>query len=338
MATILSVCPDSGPLCGSEVIVVASPAVQFVSPVIRIGGVVATILSGQTWGGTLSARVLVPPGAAGTVDVTVSEGGDTGTLAGGYTYLASTPSRLYLGALGGNTQDGFEGAIFPRPLGKRCIGTISKGSTFPNPIPNSDWTGFSFLSFSRPVGWAGGNGWGQERSVTTPLTPAGQLFGAGGFTLPLHGPRNIVAQMWTFAGAGYYWGDPGGNMDKLALYVWRPGTDAIVGTIFDNTGDLVHPAGTLSKADAETIRFTFSGAAVSGIQDGDVLCLEWLGTGTLPSQSLWIYNYWNGNTLPGANNHDVFTKTNGVAAYIEATEDLFASPAVTARPLVFAVT
>lgn len=104
---------------------------------------------------------------------------------------------------------------------------------------------------------------------------------------------------------------------KVNCYVWRPGGTK-VGTILDG-----NTAATITEGAANVERgstTTFTGASVSGMQNGDRVVFEAWATGVI-SISVFVYYYYDGATV---------TTTDGTvsnhASFIETPENLVLTP------------
>lgn len=83
---------------------------------------------------------------------------------------------------------------------------------------------------------------------------------------------DITAETWTFAIAGNESNAAANAYTNIVLYVWRPGTGSKVGTIIDAHQGTGGPFAEINSP-LEQIA-TIAGAAVSGVDAGDVLVLE----------------------------------------------------------------
>jgi hypothetical protein len=91
-----------------------------------------------------------------------------------------------------------------------------------------------------------------------------------GFAIPLKA-GSISAQQWTLAIQVETTSLSAKPRTVLSLYVWRPSTSSVVGYIYDSDTPLDASDWPTTKAGRV---YTFGGVAVSGVQDGDLLCLE----------------------------------------------------------------
>jgi hypothetical protein len=127
-------------------------------------------------------------------------------------------------------------------------------------------------------------------------------------TLPLLGIATISANTWTlnFAAAqsNVSANFPVGGANRsinVNAYVWRPRTQTKVGTILDGTTAAVYDE---PAASTETsMHGTFSGSAVSGVQDGDVVVFEmWLVVAQAAAASYTQTIYFGGGTVTTTKN------------------------------------
>ena len=91
LPALTSVAPDNGPIGGGTTVTLTGSGFRAGMPV-RFGGALAALVSVDP-GGT-SATVITPAHAAGTVDVTVTTPGGTGTATNGFTYVGSPTARV----------------------------------------------------------------------------------------------------------------------------------------------------------------------------------------------------------------------------------------------------
>ena len=89
------------------------------------------------------------------------------------------------------------------------------------------------------------------------------------FTSKPLGAQTIPAQTWTLAIALAQANGAANSFLILSLYIWRPGTQSVVGYIYDSHTSLGNEWGTTKDGRA----VTFSGSELA-IQEGDVLVLE----------------------------------------------------------------
>lgn len=134
--------------------------------------------------------------------------------------------------------------------------------------------------------------------------------------------RIVQAQNWTF---NYAFGNTG-SWDKggtrEVLYVWRPTSGIIVGTIYDSV-DVGASIREFAIGTNPVTHRTVAGAAVPGALPGDIVIFEaWLTAQNLPNQGAITY-YLDGTVIntaqPGgtAGNH---------AGFIESTDDIWLAP------------
>ena len=150
----------------------------------------------------------------------------------------------------------------------------------------------------------------------------GNLFIGRWVSPPIY-QTSIAANTWTYSFAareeGLQQNYPvsGSNQPiRVNCYVWRPGSGTKVGTILDgNTASTVDEATSASVERASTT--TFSGASVSSLQDGDVICFEAWATGVNLLTTVFMDFFFDGPTV---------TTTDGTvsahATFIETPEDL----------------
>src|SRR4249920_3389402 len=120
---------------------------------------------------------------------------------------------------------------------------------------------------------------------------------------PLSGISSITAQTWTYnyaalqsTSTGNFPASTAASVPvRITLYVWRPSTQTKVGNILDGTGGL----GRGSSATVERSQVgTFSGALLSGIQDGDVLVFEvWFEITQGVASAITETFYYDGTTV-----------------------------------------
>jgi len=106
-------------------------------------------------------------------------------------------------------------------------------------------------------------------AITTAAQTARQSGRFGILTTTRLAAQTIPAQTWTIRS---YYSESNNNANAFlaaVLYVWRPSSSSIVGTIYDNNAQL----GTEWTTAGGYITSTFSGSSVTA-QDGDVLVLE----------------------------------------------------------------
>ena len=83
--TVSSMTPTSGPASGKNLIIFRGTNLD--TATVSVGGIVANVNAFSSDGTVIS--VFAPPGAPGPATVTVSGGGGTVTVPGGYTYVSS---------------------------------------------------------------------------------------------------------------------------------------------------------------------------------------------------------------------------------------------------------
>lgn len=125
--------------------------------------------------------------------------------------------------------------------------------------------------------------------------------------------QTIPAATWTFAFAAAEGSTSANAFMACAVYVWRPGTGAKVGTIYDAATLL----GT-EWATSETGRVvTFSGASLA-IQDGDVIILEAWYVATQSMATAYALNWsFDGTTDPTDG-----SATSDAASYLSTPDTL----------------
>lgn len=142
----------------------------------------------------------------------------------------------------------------------------------------------------------------------------------------LSGISSITAQTWTYnfavqcSNAQARFPVSSGAV-PVVVYVWRPSTSAVVGTIFDST------AGSCGIASAETgFNVTFSGSSVASVADGDVICIEIIfrPTQTLATAYTDTF-YYDGTTVNSTNN----TGVSNHASFLETPQNLTFGGALT---------
>lgn len=141
------------------------------------------------------------------------------------------------------------------------------------------------------------------------------------------GPQTIAAGTWTVSAATFEPNAAANSKFGFCLFVYRPGNNTKVATIYDTDAELGNEWSTSSSSGGRVV--TFSGSAAT-TQNGDILCLEiWHeATQSMASQ----YESWftfDGTTEPteGSSNGDA------AASYLEAPGTLgFYSPNATVTP------
>ena len=300
--------PTTGSVFGGEALLgIAQECGTSIS--ITLDGVSCTI--NGSYAGRI--RFQVPAHAAGAVNLVYTDSNGTFTSTGIYTYTATGYKRFYLTALSVNNPS----INFPRPSAKQCAATISLGYSM-------GYNNFTVLSPDKPPGSATVG----RQTVINPYAydaTAGRFYGIDGFpSTKLIGITSIAAGTWIFATSIYtYVANGYENHDKLCIYVWRPSNSTKVGTIFEGTADYVHPDGAgFGMFQTLWLKWTMAGLAVTGIQDGDILCLEWLACADASHGEGGHYAYYNGNTDPGADRVSSGSY-NQAATYLEAPVNLW---------------
>jgi len=114
-----------------------------------------------------------------------------------------------------------------------------------------------------------------------------------------------------------------GGTIRCVCYVWRPSTQTIVGTILDNVSATITRTADTTERNIHT---TFSGSAVSSVQDGDVIIFEvwvsWTQAASVTSNNLI---YYDGTTANTTNNSSVSNH----ASFIETPQTLTFTASVT---------
>lgn len=193
----------------------------------------------------------------------------------------------------------------------------------PAPAPSTGWSGTDAVTVHKSMNKTKGS---SETSFA--ITRSGSGGTQNGYVTkfisdPLDNVTSISANTWSSMSAkresslnanfaGYI----------FALYVWRPSTNSLVGIIDSWRGE----GGFGEPAAANSTRLSkgawgVAGAAVSGVQDGDVLILECYNRYTPANTSSYTMTwYYDGtNEYNSGSNGDVVSD---VAAYIETPQDL----------------
>jgi len=115
----------------------------------------------------------------------------------------------------------------------------------------------------------------------------------------------------------------GVNPMRVVCYVWRPSTQTKVGNILDGNS----ASNPTEPAAQRNILVTFSGAAVSSIQDGDVICYEVMFPITQAAATAYTDTiYFDGTTASTINNQT----TSNQASFLETPQSLtFGEPPAT---------
>lgn len=294
---------------------------------IRVGGL-ACVVRWQHAGTTdYLYRIQLPAGLGpGAHDLTVVDGeGDTTTCAtqvnitgGNRLFLKFPPEGTFSYVPNAEGDDGY-------PTTEQALGTMS-GGTSQYAFNSQFFYRMQLNPSTTPP--AGGN----TLLTCWPDTGVVARLPVASFITPrMTRVRHLRSGFWGFVGGhrvNVYEGETSGRFDKIALYVWRPATQSKVATIFDNTADDHHPAGSSSAWHPDpgqdnwtvTGAFYFNGCG-AWIEEGDRLVLEVWGlvTSTAPTPILQFVH--NGATVPTTNN-GVLTTTD-VAAYLDLPHDLF---------------
>lgn len=141
--------------------------------------------------------------------------------------------------------------------------------------------------------------------------------------------QTISSNTWTYydatksSTASSDWpGEAGGNGSRYAaIYVWRPSTGAVVGTIINGL------SATVSAVDVNTTekssKLTYTGASVVCLS-GDVLAIEIMGADYEPS-AITDYWYYDGTVLTTTDN----TATSNMASQLTTPQTLsFSIPSI----------
>ena len=149
------------------------------------------------------------------------------------------------------------------------------------------------------------------------------------FVSPYLDMASLPAQTWTYNFAttqtntsGNFPVSGSNKPVRVNCYVWRPSTQAIVGTVLDG-----NTSSTYDEIAANAKRVgtgTFSGAAVNSMTNGDVLVFEVWFAVTQASSTSYTFTWWyNGTTENTTKNSNV---TNH-ASFVESPQTLtFYSP------------
>jgi hypothetical protein len=169
----------------------------------------------------------------------------------------------------------------------------------------------------------------QSVSLTSNATVSQQIYYFTRFVSEqLLNISSITAQTWTFScgmnspsvNSNFPADGNGVNPCRIVAYVWRPGTGK-VGDIIDgnSSNNITEPGGT-----QRNILCNFSGAAVSGIQNGDVICYEAIFAITQASATAYALSVcYDGTTVSSTNGQS----TTNQASYIETPQNLtFGTP------------
>ena len=149
------------------------------------------------------------------------------------------------------------------------------------------------------------------RFCSTPL--AAQTIAAATWNLSFAAKTTVVGNQAFFTAT---WVSP-------CLYVWRPGTGAIVGTIIDAAGTGF--AGSQGANAEISTTGTFSGSAVT-TQAGDILCFEVYLSYTSTSTSTTVTFFYDGTTEDTTNGDTVSSQ----ASYVNCPNTITFSGAVAA--------
>lgn len=195
-----------------------------------------------------------------------------------------------------------------------------------NPQPSFGISGADATSVNRSMTKTKGTSQTSFAIVRSATSSATQSSWVGKFISdPLENIDTIDAEVWSSQTAKM---EDSGNSNWagafLCLYVWRPSTNAKVGSsIYPATGE----GGFAEPSTANTQRLGIgnvtagTGAQVTGVEDGDVLVLEVFFRKTTGASSTftdtWFYD---GTTeYDGQSNQDIVTD---MAAFIQTPQDL----------------
>jgi hypothetical protein len=132
------------------------------------------------------------------------------------------------------------------------------------------------------------------------------------------GVTSIAAVNWTFALAATESNSAADTFNNPALYVWRPGTNAVVGYIVGGSSHQGTGFGAEAGTPVSQV-VTVAGAAVTGIQAGDKLVFEWwhhwLHTMATAYTSTILYN--------GTQDVEQGISNASCASYVEGPDGLF---------------
>ena len=184
--------------------------------------------------------------------------------------------------------------------------TGEKSTALPVGTANSNTgTGFEDLSLSTTIGSA------QTSKQRTSLAQTAHQDGLiARFTSPALDAQTIAANTWTYGSAAV---EPNSNANAnwiASLYVWRPGTSAVVGFVYDSDTGLGAPQ-EFEVTDVAGRVFTFSGAEVTAQAD-DVLVFEvWYHAAQSKATAYALDFYFDGATKV------VASQTSDIGSYIE---------------------
>jgi hypothetical protein len=286
-----------------------------------VGGVECVLIASSTSIGDRIATFIAPPHAVGSATVTATHNGDPASNTATLEYTAAT-RRLYLGANGKDLPNHCPAPPVTQALGVSTtfgsgFGDARYRLAFENQPAANVRYGTAFAEESQAQ-----NGGGSGIAMTIVSRQAMTA-------LPLALVRSLRAMTWTLAYAGRFSHSDltGVFLDRVSIYVWRPSAASVVGRVFDNTADAAtHLSAVTASSAKRDVRFTVAGAAVNGIQDGDVLVVElWVRF----TKGATASRFCNTPSILGAVDPaaDGALSAGTTAAYVEPEFDLFV-PAV----------
>lgn len=148
---------------------------------------------------------------------------------------------------------------------------------------------------------------------------------------------SVAANTWTYAFAATP-GTANANWPVLSTnksvwvncYVWRPSNNSLVGTILDGNTAATVDEGAVSTEVYHIV--TFSGSAVTSVQNGDVIIFEvWFKIQQSVTASATACSFQYDGTTVSAEN----ATASSAASYLETPETLVLTPPVTIPMTVF---
>jgi hypothetical protein len=143
------------------------------------------------------------------------------------------------------------------------------------------------------------------------------------------GITSIAANTWTLniatqqSSASARFPTTNGSKVYATCYVWRPSTSSKIGDIFDGQNI---SAITVSTTTEVSRHLTYTGAAVAGVQDGDVICYEAFFQVTQTAASAFTDTvFYDGTTVTTTNN----TAVSSHASFLETPQTLTFGAALT---------
>lgn len=162
------------------------------------------------------------------------------------------------------------------------------------------------------------------------MSPSAGLVGVVRFSSPRIYPTHVDAQTWSLSFGFGHLGSWNVGRFKTVIYVWRPSTAQVIGTILDEYGQAPTTSIDLSIGSTNRCRYIQrTGAAVAGTLPGDIIVLElWLYYDNLPN-AVAIKTWLDGPDVITSNNTDIGLSPT-IASFFESQQDLWTPPR---RPL-----